>query len=364
MIKKEVHVMPMNLIIQEKRKELGLTQEQVAKYLNVSIPAVSKWEKGTTCPDISLLVPLARLLKTDPNTLLCFREDITLQEISLFCQEIQEIVQDSGIAAGFAAAEQKFHEYPHNENLLHVLTFQLDGLLSFSEMETDEIQPYEEKIIVWYHRLAESTDEKISGSADFMLASRFIRKGEYEKAQEMLNRMPDRNDVLRNMADKLMLQVEIDKQQGRPEKAASDLQQELFMTLNKVQLLLYKLMSLELECGETLTAKKIADKSAQMTELFSLWRYNSFTAPLEIALAEKDAKKCISILQDMLTAMLQPWEPEKTLLFDRMAVQPSQTYRPEQMIPAILSSMEKEPLFQDSSEFQELAARYKQFKET
>ena len=30
----------------EKRKELGFTQEQVAKYLNVSIPAVSKWEKG------------------------------------------------------------------------------------------------------------------------------------------------------------------------------------------------------------------------------------------------------------------------------------------------------------------------------
>ena len=54
--------MPMNLVIQEKRKELGLTQEQVAEYLNVSIPAVSKWEKGTTSPDISLLAPLARLL--------------------------------------------------------------------------------------------------------------------------------------------------------------------------------------------------------------------------------------------------------------------------------------------------------------
>ena len=37
--------MPMNLVIQERRKELGLTQEQVAEYLNVSIPAVSKWEK-------------------------------------------------------------------------------------------------------------------------------------------------------------------------------------------------------------------------------------------------------------------------------------------------------------------------------
>lgn len=69
--------MSMNVVIQEKRRALGLTQEQVAGYLNVSIPAVSKWEKGTTNPDISLLAPLARLLKTDLNTLFCFREDMT-----------------------------------------------------------------------------------------------------------------------------------------------------------------------------------------------------------------------------------------------------------------------------------------------
>lgn len=38
--------MPTNCVIREKRKELGLTQEQVAGYLGVSTPAVNKWEKG------------------------------------------------------------------------------------------------------------------------------------------------------------------------------------------------------------------------------------------------------------------------------------------------------------------------------
>ena len=71
--------MPMNSVIQEKRKDLGLTQEQVAEYLNVSIPAVSRWENGATSPDISLLPPLARLLKIDLNTLFCFQEDMTQQ---------------------------------------------------------------------------------------------------------------------------------------------------------------------------------------------------------------------------------------------------------------------------------------------
>ena len=40
--------MKINQIIKEKRKQLGLTQENVAEYLGVSTPAVSKWENGTT----------------------------------------------------------------------------------------------------------------------------------------------------------------------------------------------------------------------------------------------------------------------------------------------------------------------------
>ena len=49
--------MPMHTIIQQQRKALGLTQEQVARCLNVSTAAVSKWENGLTSPDVGLLPP-------------------------------------------------------------------------------------------------------------------------------------------------------------------------------------------------------------------------------------------------------------------------------------------------------------------
>lgn len=65
--------MKINEIIRQKRLEKGLTQEQVANYLGVSTPAVNKWEKGATYPDIVLLPVLARLLDTDLNTLLSFK---------------------------------------------------------------------------------------------------------------------------------------------------------------------------------------------------------------------------------------------------------------------------------------------------
>lgn len=43
------------------RKQLGLTQEQLAGRLGVTYQAVSKWENGQSCPDIMLIPMLADL---------------------------------------------------------------------------------------------------------------------------------------------------------------------------------------------------------------------------------------------------------------------------------------------------------------
>ncbi len=49
-------------LIAELRKEKGLTQKQLADALNVTDKAVSKWERGLSFPDISMLEPLSDLL--------------------------------------------------------------------------------------------------------------------------------------------------------------------------------------------------------------------------------------------------------------------------------------------------------------
>ena len=364
----------MNHVIQERRKALGLTQEQVAEYLNVSIPAVSKWEKGATSPDISLLPPLARLLGIDLNTLFCFREDITRQEIGYFCNKIADIAETKGIAEGFEAAKQKINEYPHSEELLHCLTIQLDGVLAMSGASPsgtspsgtspDEMRQYEELLVAWYDRLAESNDIKIKNSANYMMASRFIRKGDYDKAQEALDRMPDREDIVSSMADKLMLQTAIYQHQGKSEKAVKDLQGALLLSLNKVQMLLYKLMDAELASGKKETAKNIAEKARQMTGLFDLWEYNAFVAPLEIALSEKDPGACITILQDMLEVMQTPWDMSQSPLFYQIAKSSnsSKSSDPGKMLPAILTQLERDPEYdflRDRDEFKKLIARYR-----
>ena len=56
--------------IKELRKKNDLTQEKLADYLCVSYQAVSKWECGLSSPDLSLIVPLAKLLHVTTDELL------------------------------------------------------------------------------------------------------------------------------------------------------------------------------------------------------------------------------------------------------------------------------------------------------
>ena len=44
------------------RKQKGLTQTELADRLNITDRAVSKWERGKGCPDISLLEDLSKIL--------------------------------------------------------------------------------------------------------------------------------------------------------------------------------------------------------------------------------------------------------------------------------------------------------------
>jgi transcriptional regulator with XRE-family HTH domain len=59
------------------RREKGLKQDDIAKALDVSSQAVSKWENDQSCPDISLLPQLARLLGVTVDVLLSGEEEKT-----------------------------------------------------------------------------------------------------------------------------------------------------------------------------------------------------------------------------------------------------------------------------------------------
>lgn len=56
--------------VAELRKEKGYTQKELAERLYLSDKAISKWERGLSMPDISVLVPLADILEVTVTELL------------------------------------------------------------------------------------------------------------------------------------------------------------------------------------------------------------------------------------------------------------------------------------------------------
>ena len=56
--------------IVQKRKQLAMTQEQLAEQLGVTAQAVSKWENDQSCPDITMLPRLAEIFGITTDELL------------------------------------------------------------------------------------------------------------------------------------------------------------------------------------------------------------------------------------------------------------------------------------------------------
>lgn len=74
--------------IARKRKERGITQEELAGFLGVSKPAVSKWESGQSYPDILLLPVIASYFGVSVDALLGYEADLSKEEIRRVYSEL------------------------------------------------------------------------------------------------------------------------------------------------------------------------------------------------------------------------------------------------------------------------------------
>jgi len=86
------------------RLEKGLTQEQLAAELGVSVQSVSRWECGNTLPDVMLLPRIARLYHVTVDDL--YRAELTAY--SSYAQRLLSVYEASGRTEDFLSAEQEF----------------------------------------------------------------------------------------------------------------------------------------------------------------------------------------------------------------------------------------------------------------
>lgn len=260
--------------IRKYRKASGLTQEEMAKRLGVTTPAVSKWENGITNPDIALLAPIARLFHISVDTLLSYRERLTDDEINAIVQKINDMFATEDFATVYEWAERKIKEYPSCNKLIWNVAIVLEARLIVDDKTDGEL--YEPQIYTWYEQVLEDEDEDIRNKA----------------------------------ADAYKLFEEV-----------------IFTEYNRSSLALAYMVGMALEKMDYEKARYYAKKQGEIACAFEMGIYQQCSPMLEIVCAQKDVKGTCQVVEQLLNHVESLYDFTKAELYEHMTFRkPDETY--------------------------------------
>lgn len=175
------------------RRTKGVTQEQLARAVGVSKPAVSKWETGQSCPDIELLAPIARYFGVTIDALLSFKRTLPREEADRLAKEILQIFERDGFQAGMDRCAALVREYPDSG----YLKLKIAGLygtcgLHFREEERTEenLGRFQGYALGLLEEILDSGEERYWVQAKGIAACCYMQTGDYDRAEAYLRELP------------------------------------------------------------------------------------------------------------------------------------------------------------------------------
>ena len=182
--------------IKRLRKERDMTQEQLAAALEVSFQAVSRWELGTTYPDIGLLPVIAGYFDVSVDELLGVDTARIEEKMQKIREHVYELHNKEKTYEAMSFLREKIKEFPNNPQVLYDLAF------AIWNWYTDNVDPVKEK--EKYEAYAKESIELCKkamkydkGSGDITegckqtLVFNYVNLGEYGKAEETALSLPN-----------------------------------------------------------------------------------------------------------------------------------------------------------------------------
>lgn len=215
----------MGSVIRRLRRERGMTQEELAERLNVSAPAVSKWENETSMPDISQVVPLASVFGVSTDSLFGFGDRSTREDaLSVLTEAGKGLVYgelDTYLAA-YDRIIAGLARYPDNPFLLlNAMEFGLSLCLKengwlYAGDRADAIAKETERQANLILHTAKAGQDALQARQALILL--YTERGEYDRAASVAREFPIRSDLTQgsNLAY-------VDMRRGEYEDAAADL---------------------------------------------------------------------------------------------------------------------------------------------
>lgn len=279
-------------VIRKYRKEKNMTQEEMARRLGVTAPAVNKWENGNSLPDIALLAPIARLLDISLDTLLSFQKELTQEEIRQLIYEMDEKLRSEDYEEVFRWARGILEKYPNCQELALQAATVLNAWCLMKRIP--DAGEYEDYIQDCYVRALESGEEEIRYRAADCLYGFYLKREKYEEAERCLAYFSPQNpERKRRLAD-------IYRRTGRTEEAYKACEELLFSGYAMINLVLYGIYRLAVQEQNREKARLIVEKQEALARLFERGGYQEAVCRLDLAILEKDRNATLEIMQKLL----------------------------------------------------------------
>lgn len=161
------------------RRDMGVTQEELANAIGVTAQAVSKWERGEGYPDITLLPDIAAYFRVTLDTLCGIDEQKKQRKI----HDILYETEHADYTEGVNIAREGLAEFPHSvqlkANLARALMGCTAGWTPPREVLKEVIGLYEE---ILHH----SPDSSALSPRDVsLLCEAYVSMGEIKKAKQV-----------------------------------------------------------------------------------------------------------------------------------------------------------------------------------
>ena len=164
------------------RKEKDMTQEDVAEILGVSPQSISKWERGDTYPDITLLPSLANLFKTSLDALIGMDKINDTEAKAVVFMEGQKRILDGDHEGAISTYTKALKTFPNDGNIMLELALVL--ALDSQPEKLEQAMSLCERILTGHPA------EHVQYVARAAMCYLFLKTGEKDQARNAAQKLP------------------------------------------------------------------------------------------------------------------------------------------------------------------------------
>ncbi len=304
-------------VIVSKRREKGVTQDELAAFIGVSKASVSKWETGQSYPDVTFLPQLASYFGISVDELMDYKPQLSKEEIKKLYLKLSEDFASKPFAQVLVSCRAAVRKYFACYPLLAQMGILLVNHAPLSESPAEALAITEEARDLFRRANAESDDFELKRLSSYMEAFCCLVIGETNSVFSILGEKveyPLPNEPLIASAYRVL---------GKTEEAKATLQAGIFKEI----VVLFNHFSAYLPLCEDSPTKfnDTLRRALDVADVFDLTRlhpglFSGFllcAAQGCIALGDKErALELLSLYTETVTAKIYPMKLHGDAYFD------------------------------------------------